>query len=217
MDFDKAQLIASANAPSPYYDAEYRAMERMYLPALFNTIGDLTPRRVLEIGPGWGTTAVWLRSRGHDVTVMDLMPIGTFMTESMCDEFGIRFVHNDIEDRPVPDGTDMGTFDLVIMTQVIPHLAWRPDRTLGHIVTLMAPEAEFVTSVLDLKDYRDLDTAFGTDWTQVPEWGSGDRNEEVVKCMYSKSDFRRLLRTTFSKVKIWKPFRSTVLFARAKV
>lgn len=43
------------------------------------------------------------------------------------DDYGVTYVQADIENSP---GPQTGTFDLVIMTQVIPHLAWRPDRAL---------------------------------------------------------------------------------------
>lgn len=217
MEFSEAQAIAASHAPSDYYVDSYREMERMYLPALFAKLGKAQAGRVLEIGPGWGTTAVWLKAEGHDVTVMDLMPIGTFMAQEMCDEYDITFVHNNIEDAPQPEGVDLGSFDTVIMTQVIPHLAWRPDRALGHIASFMEPSSTFHTSVLDLKNYQDLDSAYGTDWREIPEWRTTEMSEDVVKCMYSKRSFDSLLDATFASHKIWKPFRSTVLFAEARI
>jgi 2-polyprenyl-3-methyl-5-hydroxy-6-metoxy-1,4-benzoquinol methylase len=215
MDFRQAQDVAALHAPHDYYQREYRAMERMYLPALFDDLKRVAAGRVLEIGPGWGTTAAWLSAGGHEVTVMDLMPVGTFMTQDLIDEYRITYVHNDIEDQPSPDGRDLGSFDLVIMTQVIPHLAWRPDRSLRHLAALMGPHALFVTSVLDRKDYPDLDCAFGDDWRQVPEWGTTAKCDDVVKCMYTRESFEDLLGSTFTDVSIWKPRKSTVLFARA--
>lgn len=213
MDFREAQLVVAEHAPNDYYVDHYRPMEQMYLPALFETLENTSPRRILEIGPGWGTTAVWLSEEGHDVTVMDLMPIGTFVTQSLLDAYGVTYVHSDIEDSPGPED---GTFDLVIMTQVIPHLAWRPDRALRHVGKLMSPDAEFITSVLDRRNYRSLDAAFGDDWMAVPEWGTTERCEDIVKCMYTKKAFTTLLKTEFSNVTVWKPRRSTVIFARAR-
>jgi 2-polyprenyl-3-methyl-5-hydroxy-6-metoxy-1,4-benzoquinol methylase len=217
MDLAEAQTIAAELAPHDYYVNSYRDMERMYLPALLAKIEDVAPCRVLEVGPGWGTTAVWLKSKGHDVTVVDLMPLGTFMTAEMCETYDIKYVHHDIEDSASPEGQDLGTFDLVIMTQVIPHLSWRPDRALRHIASLLKPGAEFITSVLDVRNYKKLDSAYGHDWHDVPERHSVEKSEAVVKAMYSKKMFASLLATSFSQVEIWKPKRSTVLFARAKV
>lgn len=217
MDFDEAQAVAARYAPHDYYEREYRAMERMYLPSLFKHLEGVQPTKVLEIGPGWGTTAAWLSDRGHDVTVMDLMPLGTFMTQELLDTHAITYVHNDIEDRPFPEHGEPSRFDLVILTQVIPHLAWRPDRTLRHITELMTPSGTFVTSVLDRKNYRTLDATFGDDWHAVPEWGTTEKCTDVVKCMYTKKTFASLLRTSFSHVRIWKPMRSTVLFAEARI
>lgn len=215
MDLDEAQAVATQFAPHDYYINQYRDMERMYLSPLFADLQKYEPTRVLEVGPGWGTTAAWLADRGHDVTVMDLMPVGTFMTQDLVEEIGVTFIHSDIEDAPGPEGGDIGTFDLVIMTQVLPHLAWRPDRALHHVGQLMRGNADFVTSVLDRKNYRDLDAAFGDDWRNVPEWHTTERCEDIVKCMYTKRTFRSLLQTEFSDIRIWKPLRSTVLFATA--
>ncbi len=217
MDLTEAQIIAAQYAPHDYYVESYRDMERMYLPALLKSLEGMPPSRVLEIGPGWGTTAVWLKAEGHDVTVVDLMPLGTFMAPEMCETYDITYVHHDIEDSPSPEGQDLGEFDLIIMTQVIPHLSWRPDRTLRHIASLLKPGAEFVTSVLDVKNYKKLDSAYGYDWHDVPEWHTVEKSEDVVKAMYSKKMFASLLATSFSQVKIWKPRRSTVLFATAKI
>jgi SAM-dependent methyltransferase len=215
MKFQEAQAVATKHATSDYYVGSYRDMEKMYLPALLEEIESKSPTSVLEVGPGWGTTAVWLGDKGHDVTVMDLMPLGTWMTQEMIDTYGIKYVHNDIEDAMAPDGIDLGTFDLVIMTQVIPHLAWRPDRTLRHISGLMSADGQFITSVLDRLDYPDLDCAFGDDWTTTPEWQPEGRCQDIVKCMYTKETFSALLESVFDGVEIWKPKRSTVLFARA--
>ena len=214
MDFAQAQSIAERHAPSPYYVDQYRGMERMYLPHLFAAVDERPPSRVLEVGPGWGTTAVWLADRGHDVTVIDLMPLGTWITPELIDEYPFTYVHHDIEDAPQPNGADLGTFDLVIMTQVIPHLAWRPDRAMAHVASLLKPEGEAIFSVLDRKDYRDLDATFGDDWRNVPEWGTTDKCEDIVKAMYTKSSFRSLLETQFKVTKLWKPMRSTVYFAQ---
>ncbi len=79
----------------------------------------------------------------------------------------------------------------------------------------MSDDGEFITSVLDRLDYKDLDATFGNDWTGVPEWQSTDRCQDIVKCMYTKETFSDLLESVFDTIEIWKPKRSTVLFARA--
>jgi len=215
MDFDEAQAIASKYAPSDYYDREYKGMEQMYMPALLSTIEEYPAGRVLEIGPGWGTTAVWLDAKGFDVSVMDLVPIGEFMSQELTDEYNINYLHHDLEDSALPDGSEIEKFDLIIMTQVIHHLSWRPDRALRHVGELMSPGAMYITSVLDRKSYRRLDSAFGHNWRNVPEWKTTERSPDTIKCMYNEKMFRSLLENQFPRVDIWKPKRSTVLFAKA--
>lgn len=215
MDFDEAQAIASKYAPSDYYDREYKGMEQMYMPALLTLIEEYPVGRVLEVGPGWGTTAVWLDARGFDVSVMDLVPVGEFMSQEIIDEYDINYIHHDLEDSALPDGMEIDKFDLIIMTQVIHHLSWRPDRALRHVAELMNPGATYLTSVLDRKSYRRLDSAFGYDWRNVPEWKTTERSPDTIKCMYNDKMLRSLLDNQFSHVDIWKPKRSTVLFAKA--
>ena len=215
MNLREAQSTAASYTDNPYYLSDYRPMERLYLPSLFRLLKGVEPCRVLEIGPGWGTTAIWLSDRGHATTVMDLVPSGTFMSEQMLDDYGIAYIQNDIEDQAVPSHTDPGTFDIVIMTQVIHHLAWRPDRALQHASSLMATEGRFITSVLDRRRYRNLDTAYGDDWRDVPQWGDGTKSTEVVKCMYTKATFESLLRTVFDDVRVWRPLLPSVIFGDA--
>lgn len=213
MDLDEAQTVVAQHAPYDYYVQHYRDMERMYLPYLLEYLAEYEPTRVLEIGPGWGTTAAWLAARGHDVTVIDLMPAGRLMAQSLVDELGVAYVHSDIEDAAAPENADLGTFDVVVMTQVIHHLAWRPDRALRHVRELMGEGGILVSSVLDRQDYPDLDSAFGDNWMDVPEWRSTERCEDTVKCMYTEQALRQLLETQFRVVEVWKPIDSTVLFA----
>jgi len=215
MDLDDAQTVVARHASVDYYVDHYRGMERMYLPSLFEYLADYEPKRVLEIGPGWGTTAAWLVARGHDVTVIDLMPVGAFMAQSLVDELGVAYLRSDIEDAAAPENADLGTFDVVVMTQVMHHLAWRPDRALRHVRELMGEGGILVSSVLDRQDYPDLDSAFGDNWMDVPEWRSTERCEDTVKCMYTEQTFRQLLETQFRVVEVWKPIDTTVLFAKS--
>lgn len=215
MNFKTAQSIVAEAAPNDYYETTYRAMEKMYLPALFKRLKSLPAGRVLEIGPGWGTTAIWLSDRGHNVTVMDLMPIGTFLTQQLCDKYEIAYIQHDIEDAPEPVDGNLGTFDTVIMTQVIHHLSWRPDRAMRHVSSLLSPNGTLIASVLDREHYKDLDSAYGHDWKKVPEWHETPRSDDVIKCMYDSASFGSLLAAEFHDVTMSRPRRSTVLLAEA--
>ncbi len=215
MNFKKAQAIVAAAAPHDYYQSTYRAMEKMYLPAVFKRLARLPPGRVLEIGPGWGTTAIWLSERGHDVTVMDLMPIGSFLTQELCDRYGLTYTQHDIEDAPQPEELHLDKFDTVVMTQVIHHLSWRPDRAMGNVHTLMSSGGMLLASVLDRERYETLDSAYGHDWKNVPEWKLVPRSDDVIKCMYDARVFASLLNEHFSGVTINRPRRSTILLAEA--
>jgi 2-polyprenyl-3-methyl-5-hydroxy-6-metoxy-1,4-benzoquinol methylase len=214
IEFEKTQELIAEFAPRDNYVEEYRHMEQMYLPALFQSLEALPSGRAIEVGPGWGTTASWLRDGGWSVTVVDLLPVGTFMTQELIDHLGIRYVLHNVEDSP-PDNVELGSFDLAIMTQVIPHLVWRPDRALRNARSIVRPGGTLVTSALDRADYPDLEATYGDDWRTVPVWGSTEPSTDMVKCMYTRASFQDLLNEVFEEFTIWKPPESTVLFATA--
>lgn len=211
---EKTQELIAEFAPRDYYVEQYRHMERMYLPGLFESLESLAPGRAIEVGPGWGTTASWLRDRGWTVTVVDLLPVGTFITQELIDHLGVRYVRHDIEKSP-PDNVELGSHDLAIMTQVIPHLVWRPDRALRNAASLVRSGGTLVTSALDRADYPDVDATYGDDWRAVPEWRSSEPSTDMVKCMYTRTSFEDLHAEVFQEFRIWKPPESTVLFATA--
>lgn len=206
----EAQEIVALHAPNDYYRDHYRGMENDYLPHLCRLLEDVEPRRVLDIGPGWGTMMVWLASRDFDVTVLDSMPLGTFIAPSLVDLAGARYVEADISEGPVED-LSRG-MDLVLMTQVLPHLKFQPEEAVRHAAAMLAPGGQFVASVLDAECYPHVESTYGTDWEAVPAWGWAEEPEDMVVCMFTASGFSELLCRVFEPaVLVYRHEDSTVL------
>jgi len=195
----KAQDIIEQFAPNPNYAKKYRGWERDYLPPLCEHLADASPDTALDIGPGWGTMAVWLARRGCGVTVMDFRPPGYYLTEALCLEHGIIYAQADIE------RTHLGErYDLVLMTQVLPHLCWRADQAVVNAAAMLTKDGTFLCSSLNKAGYKDKPVPFAN-WKDVPRLDEGPEPEESVKCLYYESDLHELLELSFKAVRIWQP------------
>jgi hypothetical protein len=182
---------------------------------------------VLEIGPGWGTMALWLASRGWDVTLADLMPLGHYITEALLEAIGEAtgrqpvYFQYDVCGDPIAVGpagdVTPEPFRLVLMTQVIPHLKWRPDRAIRNIAAMTAPggTGEFVATVLDRAAYPHVQPPY-RHWRDVPKKTPQSRpSREMVVCMYDRREFVELLREGFQTASVVRPSHSTCLFGFA--
>jgi hypothetical protein len=224
LSLKQAQDLVAEYAPSPYYVDEYRAMEDHYLPHLCALLDQHVPGSVVEIGPGWGTMAVWLASRGWDVHCVDHMSLGHFISGYLLGAVDIRggsidYLTEDIEE-PGQGILDLGAHPLVLMTQVIPHLRWRPTGALRNCRALLADGGLFITTALDAAAYPNIHPPHGTDWRSIPEWYEGGERPNFAQamemCMYSRATLEGLLREVFVKVNVWRPEGSTVLFATCR-
>ena len=72
----------------------------------------LPPCRVLELGCGTGTNAIWLAKQGFEVTATDLSETALKLAHAKEDSKLCTFIHADFLKEPVP-GTDFKfIFDL---------------------------------------------------------------------------------------------------------
>ena len=216
MTLTEAQDYVQRLAPGPYYRDSYRGYEADYLQDVIDLVLPLgSGLRVLEVGPGWGTLAVWMTDRAHNVTVLDQMPIGTYIAEDLLKQTGIRYVQGPIDEDYLPEGIS-GAFDLIVMTQVIPHLKWRPDRALFHVNTVLARSGRLITSALDATCYPHVVPAYPR-WQDVPEYESWlEPTQAIEVCMYTQETFRELLETEYGLVRITQRPGSTTLIAECR-
>lgn len=194
MTLTEAQGIVQAAAPNDYYRTDYRPWEDQYMEHVCAACKGVSGDRALDIGPGYGTMPVWLRDRGWDVTVMDVCEIGTFMTEELCADLDARYENLDLEVARLD-----GVFDLIVMTQVLTHLKWRPDRALNNLRDMLRPGARAVISVTNRDSYPyNIQKVHHACWRDVPEYG--DRREPlplVTVCIYDRAEFEDLLGEVF--------------------
>ena len=216
MTLSEAQDYVERLAPGPYYRDHYRGYEADYLQDVIDLLLPLgSGRRVLEVGPGWGTLAVWMTDRAHQVTVLDQQPVGTYIAEDLLRHMGIRYVQGAIDEYALPDGIS-GQFDLVVMTQVIPHLKWRPDAALRHVNHVLATSGRLITSALDSRCYPHVTPAFER-WQDVPVYESWlTPVPDVEVCMYTQETFRELLETEYGLVRITQRPGSTTMLAECR-
>ena len=212
MTLTAAQDVIARLAPEDYYVKAYRAMEADYLPHICAEVAELPPGQALDIGPGWGTMMVWLSSVGWRVTGMDIMPFGHYIRWGLLHETKSRYAQADI-----CRGHLYGRrYDLVLMTQVIPHLRWAPVQAVRNAAKMLKAGGTFVTTALDVAVYPHVEAAYGTDWRAVPEYEKAEPTPDMVTCMYSAESFAEMLGEVFPNVTVGKPAASTVLLASAR-
>lgn len=213
MTIQQAQDFVERMAPNPYYADHYRGYEADYLQGVADIVSEQDAgRQVLEIGPGWGTLAVWTVNHGHDVTVLDQEPIGTFIAPELLRRTGIRYVQGAIDEDAPPADLRPG-YELVVMTQVLPHLKWSPLQALQNVAAIMHPEGLLVTSALDAECYPHIVPAH-RHWSHVPLWRPGaEPTPDLEVCMYTQDELEDLLRQVWDTVHVWRPEGSTTMLA----
>lgn len=213
MKFDEAQNVVQALAPSSYYATDYRKHERDYLPHLIAHLEKLFPlpdeRCSLEVGPGWGTMVIFLAAAGWDVSVIDNVAVDTYIAPALLELTRAQYWRRDIFDRPLVE-----RFDLILCTQVLLHLKFRPDLALGNIRSMLKPDGKAIISVLNAERYPSMATTHGLNgWRKLEEPSNGTPAPDIVTFRLDEAGFRDLLESVFSKVHIWLPEKSTVMFA----
>lgn len=206
LTLEDAQDIIERFAPGPYYWEAYRGMEASYMPALCSRLETMRAgRRALDIGPGWGTIPVWLALRGWQVMACDSEPFGQWITEALLHYAGFEFMEHDVSSGPVPLALDGARYDLVTMTQVLPHLKYRADQALGNAVSALAPGGTMIVSALDADQYPQAvaDATYGTHWQEVPYYGQAPPSSDMVVAMFTRSAFSGLLSDVLDAVVVW--------------
>lgn len=200
MTLKEAQDIVQAHEPWDGYSAKYRQYEPDYLPRVCEAIEGLAPGRSLEIGPGWGTMITWMAARGWQVEVCDFVALGHWIIPELLARAGATFHQRDIFMGPL----GFECYDLVLMTQVLPHLKFRPDMVVGFCAEMLKPEGTFVTSAINAENGHVYST-YGTDWRAVPQWGTAPAGLDMVTIMFTPATLRELLEERFGEVTITQP------------
>jgi SAM-dependent methyltransferase len=127
--------------------------------ALVREVAGLRPGRVLDVGCGEGADAVWLSSRGWDVTALDVSKVALDRARSHAAAAGaeVTWVHGGLLDASLP-GTG---FDLV--SAQYPALRRTPgDDAERALISAVAPGGTLLVVHHDMRDHagalhRDID------------------------------------------------------------
>lgn len=163
------------------WDERYAAAQQIFSgrpnTVLVAEVADLSPGRALDVGCGEGADAVWLASRGWQVTAIDVSQVALERAGQRARENGVEvmFVHDDIADIALP----AAGFELV--TAQYPALRSSADRRAERaLAAAVAPggvllvvhhagfdEAAARERGFDPADYvfpADVRAALGDDW-----------------------------------------------------
>ncbi|MCW2700732.1 MAG: 2-polyprenyl-3-methyl-5-hydroxy-6-metoxy,4-benzoquinol methylase [Blastococcus sp.] len=175
-----------------------------YLAAAVEQLGPLAGRRILEVGAGGGSLAVWLAQQGATVVGIDVSDGILQVARERARVNGVAdrvtLVHSPIETfDPRAAGLDHDTYDAVIGNNVVHH--FERVRALDNLARLLAPGALAV---------------FCEPVLFVPEWMRSLRNSRAVTRRFpahthtpderalTDADFA-LMRGRFRHVE-WRPF-----------
>ncbi len=123
--------------------------------ALVTEVAGLTPGRVLDVGCGEGADAIWLASRGWEVTAIEVSGVALERAAGHARDAGvaIRFVHAELAEAALPPAS----FDLV--SAQYPALLRTPDSAAERaLLAAVAPGG-----VLLLVHHAGMDTQPVTD------------------------------------------------------
>ncbi len=132
--------FAGNPAVQAVWDERYAEQDRMWSGnpngALVAEVAGLTPGRVLDVGCGEGADAVWLATRGWQVTALEVSGLALERAKGHARDAGvsIRWVHAELEQAELPTGG----FDLV--SAQYPALLRTPDAAAEHaLLAAVAP------------------------------------------------------------------------------
>lgn len=99
------------------------------------------PARILEIGTTPGTFTGILRQAGYEVAGTDLFPEGRV---ELWQQLGVEVKFCNLDEQPIPYPDD--SFDGVVFSEVIEHLAGSPLKPLQEMLRVLRPGGRVVIS-----------------------------------------------------------------------
>lgn len=115
-----------------------------YLAAVVERVRPLAGKRILEVGAGGGSLAVWLAQQGATVVGIDVSEGILHVARRRAEVNGVgdrvTFVHTPIESfRPRAAGLDHDTYDAIVGSNVVHH--FDRERAFDRLASLLAPGA----------------------------------------------------------------------------
>ena len=162
---ESVQADISAHSPGENYAVAYRAAELGYWTSIPAWIAAL-PRgiRVLDVGAAYGTLALFAR-RALDANVTVIDAIDFYHPEALFQKLGVKHIRRDIERDDI---TDLGDFDLIIFTEVLEHLNFKPDYALRKLHAALRRPGTLLLSTPDADSNWGRTTKYYGSLTDLP-------------------------------------------------
>lgn len=143
-------------------------------------VAEISPRRVLEVGPGRGETAEWIaRETGAKVIAIDQSARMVELTRAR----GIDARVGDVQDLPFEDET----FDCVVAAWMLYHVA-DLDRGLSEIARVLRPGGRLVAVTNSSRHSQELKQLVRA---KARSAFSAEHGEEVLRRHFSSVECRR--------------------------
>ena len=186
-------------------------LARRDLPRLLSEVCGQPPQRVLEAGCGSGQDALFLASRGHDVTALDADARPLKALEAARDEWSASWQRpirlstclGDLMDPPL----ERASFDVVFNSGVVEHLS--PDlraRAIAAMAAMLRPGGRIVVVVPNVR--HPLSGVWEWLIRRTTDHGSFDLAERAVGLDDLRADLERARCDTISAAGIdpWRTF-----------
>jgi ubiquinone/menaquinone biosynthesis C-methylase UbiE len=138
---DESRLVARRRAWSEFREGPSSD------DAALDAVRRAAPRRVLEIGCGWGELAERIAETGAEVTAIDL----SYRMAQLALERGVRALVADGQALPF----DANRFDLVIANAVMYHIP-DLDLALTEVGRVLSPDGVFIATTFELGRFSEL-------------------------------------------------------------
>jgi SAM-dependent methyltransferase len=143
---DEVQADIASSDSGPNYARAYRDAERNYWSPIPGWIAELPSNiRALDVGAAYGTLAIFTkRLLNAEVVCVDAIP--HYAPHALLEAENIPLVLRNVE---LADFSDLGTFDLIIFTEILEHLNFYPPPTLRKLKAQLRPGGKLALSTPD--------------------------------------------------------------------
>lgn len=146
--------IAGYTLAAERYDEREKYLDSFEQGNLWPLMGEVTGKKVLDVGAGTGRLSVPLFQRGADVTALDINEQMLKVLSKKAPR--IPTIIGDAEDLPFPEGT----FDLVVSTFLIVHLK-DPMRFFDEVYRVLKDGGRFIVTNINQKNSPIIKTRIG--------------------------------------------------------
>jgi 2-polyprenyl-3-methyl-5-hydroxy-6-metoxy-1,4-benzoquinol methylase len=166
MVLEQVQEDIANNGPGENYARAYRAAERGYWAHIPQWIAEMpSGMQTLDVGGAYGTLAVFTkRVCKARVTVVDA--VSFYHPARLFEVEGVPHVTRDVEREAI---SDLGTFDLIIFTEILEHLNFKPENTLSKLKNALKPEGILLLSTPDASSKWGRWTKYYSNLEDIPE------------------------------------------------